>query len=141
MKFLYDNYDSKRNIPYPNLWDKTLIDYFSNKDGDYMIANDNKFQFRTLHSNIWWYHSSDIKNHEYIQNVKENDEKYISLYVESMMQCPNWKSKENNDEPYYLSVSHTKEMMKKNQFFETAHPTYYYWKKFVEEIMISWNLF
>lgn len=77
MKFLYDNYDSKRNIPYPNLWDKTLIDYFSNKDGDYMIANDNKFQFRTLHSNIWWYHSSDIKNHEYIENVKENDEKYV----------------------------------------------------------------
>lgn len=98
-------------------------------------------------NNCWFYEEENYKwggIHEWLykkNEYKENDEKYISLYVESMMQCPNWKSKENNDEPYYLSVSHTKEMMKKNQFFETAHPTYYYWKKFVEEIMISWNLF
>jgi hypothetical protein len=76
MKFIYDNYDQKRNHPYPNLWDKTLIDYFEKNDGDYNTANQNKFQFRTFHSNIWWYNSSPIGNHEYINNVKD-DEKYV----------------------------------------------------------------
>jgi hypothetical protein len=28
-----------------------------------------------------------------------------------------------------------------NTFFNTAHPTYYYWEKFVKEVMVDWNLF
>ena len=40
-----------------------------------------------------------------------------------------------------LLIESAKEKMKKGLFFDTAHPTYYYWEKFVKEVMINWNLF
>lgn len=97
--------------------------------------------------NFWFYEDKNYKwggIHEWIYKNNEykiNDTEYIALYVESLVQCSNWKSEKNNDNPFYINVDFTKELMKKNQFFETAHPTYYYWEKFVKEVMISWNLF
>lgn len=84
MKFVYDNYDHKRKQFYPNLWDKNLIDFFEKYDGDYDSINqirhttkiDDKFHFRTFHSNIWWHHASPIGNSVYINNIKD-DEKYV----------------------------------------------------------------
>jgi hypothetical protein len=45
------------------------------------------------------------------------------------------------DKPTKLKISRAKEKMKNGTFFNTAHPTYYYWEKFVKEIMVHWNLF
>jgi hypothetical protein len=91
----------------------------------------------------WFYKDENIeyggihewlfKNNEY----KDGDDEYIAFFFEDTEMTPN----QLQDRPVKLKVSRAKEKMKNGIFFETAHPTYYYWEKFVKEIMIDWNLF
>jgi hypothetical protein len=101
--------------------------------------------FQMLDLNNMWFYSDDqvkyggffewiYKNNEY----KEGDNEYIALFVEDV----NPESAANvSDHTHYMSVDTAKERMKNKTFFETAHPTYYYWNKFVNEVMIDWNIF
>ncbi len=96
-------------------------------------------------NNIWFLNDENCKYgglHEWIfknNEYKEGNETYIPLYLEDIYQT---MGKEKlTDETYNFPISTAKEKMKKGEFFETAHPSSYYWEKFVKEIMISWNLF
>jgi hypothetical protein len=46
-----------------------------------------------------------------------------------------------SDDIHRIPIFSAKQKMKHGLFRETSHPTYYYWEKFVKEVMINWNLF
>jgi hypothetical protein len=46
-----------------------------------------------------------------------------------------------SDDIHRIPIFSAKQKMKHGLFRETSHPTYYYWEKFVKEVMIDWNLF
>jgi hypothetical protein len=110
------------------------------KSDDYV--ND-LFQMLDL-DKFWFYVDNDVKyggvfewmykNNEY----KENDNDYIALYKEDI-------NVENghlvSDDIHRIPTNVAKNKMKTGEFRETSHPTYYYWNKFVNEVMINWNLF
>ena len=51
IKLAYDNYDIKRNHPYPNCWHKEICNYADTiNERDYFNKVRNKFQLRTSHS-------------------------------------------------------------------------------------------
>jgi hypothetical protein len=76
------------------------------------------------------------KNNEY----KEGDDEYIALYKEDVIDN-NGLVFNISDDIHKISINTAKEKIKKGLFRETSHPTYYYWEKFVKEVMIDWNLF
>jgi hypothetical protein len=94
-------------------------------------------------NNFWFYKDENVdyggihewifKNNEY----KDGDDEYTAFFFEDT----ELSAYELKDRPIKLKVSRAKEKMKKGIFLETAHPTYYYWEKFVKEIMVDWNLF
>ena len=91
----------------------------------------------------WFYETDEIKYggiHEWIfknNEYKEGDDVYIAFHFEDTEKTPY----ELKDKTTLLTIQSAKEKMKKGVFFETAHPTYYYWEKFVKEVMVHWNLF
>ena len=99
-------------------------------------------------NDIWFYpaHENSRKgvfewlyqNNEYV----EGDEDYIALTIEDIQRYnPKFKLHILNNEPYRLPVSHIKEQIKNREFTLNGHITYYYWKRFVREVMSTWNLF
>ena len=100
--------------------------------------------FKMLDLNNFWFYIDDnvqyggihewiFKNNEY----KEGDDEYIAFFFEDTEMTP----QQLQDKPTKLKISTAKEKMKNNTFFNTAHPTYYYWEKFVKDVMIHWDLF
>ena len=97
-------------------------------------------------NNMWFYSDNDIKyggmfewlfkNNEY----NEGDLLYTPLYKEDVFYSDSLAST-TKDEKYMVSIDVAKQKMKEGIFRETSHPTYYYWEKFVKEVMINWNLF
>jgi len=91
----------------------------------------------------WFYETDEIKYggiHEWIfknNEYKEGSNEYIAFHFEDTEMTP----QQLKDKPTLLTIERAKEKMKKGVFFETAHPTYYYWEKFVKEVMVNWNLF
>jgi hypothetical protein len=103
--------------------------------------------FQMLDLNNMWFYSDDnvkhggmfewmYKNNEY----KEGDDEYIALYKEDVIDN-NGLVFNISDDIHKISINTAKEKIKKGLFRETSHPTYYYWEKFVKEVMIDWNLF
>jgi hypothetical protein len=94
-------------------------------------------------NNFWFYKDDNVQYggiHEWIfknNEYKEGDDEYIAFFFEDTEMTP----QQLQDKPTKLKVSRAKEKMKNGTFFNTAHPTYYYWEKFVKEIMVHWNLF
>lgn len=101
------------------------------------------FQMLDL-NNMWFYSDENVKyggmfewmykNNEY----KEGDVDYIALYKEHVDEEQAYTV---TDETHRISIDVAKEKMKKGTFRETSHPTYYYWNRFVKEVMIDWNIF
>lgn len=97
-------------------------------------------------NNMWFYSDDDIKyggmfewlfkNNEY----KKGDLLYTPLYKEDVFYSDSL-AVNTKDEKYMVSIDVAKQKMKEGIFRETSHPTYYYWEKFVKEVMIDWNLF
>ena len=103
--------------------------------------------FQMLDLNNMWFYSDDnvkhggmfewmYKNNEY----KEGDMDYIALYKEDVPNDVNM-AHTVSDDIHRISVFSTKQKMKEGIFRETSHPSYYYWEKFVNEVMIDWNIF
>lgn len=94
-------------------------------------------------NNFWFYETDEVKYggiHEWIfknNEYKTGDNEYIAFHFEDIEKTPN----ELKDKTTLLTIQSAKQKMKKGVFFETAHPTYYYWEKFVREVMANWNLF
>jgi hypothetical protein len=96
--------------------------------------------------NMWFYSDENVKyggffewiykNNEY----KEGDMDYIALYKEDVVDDVD-KAMSVSDDIHRNSINSAKDKMKIHLFNETAHPTYYYWEKFVKEVMVNWNLF
>jgi hypothetical protein len=101
---------------------------------------------------IWFYETEEtkyggmfewfFKNNEY----KEGDLEYSPLYVEDAshvfhngLRCV--YSGMADDSKHMISIDLAKKNMKDNTWWDTGHPTYYYWDKFVKEVMVNWNLF
>jgi hypothetical protein len=102
--------------------------------------------FQMLDLNNMWFYSDDnvkhggifewmYKNNEY----KEGDTDYIALYKEDVADVD--MAYTVSDDIHRIPVFVAKQKMKNNEFRETSHPTYYYWEKFVKEVMVNWNLF
>ncbi len=101
------------------------------------------FQMLDL-DNMWFYSDENIshggffewiyKNNEY----KEGDSDYIALYVEDVSPDMAYMV---NDNTHRISIYTAKDKMQKGTFRETSHPTYYYWNKFVNEVMLDWDIF
>lgn len=104
-------------------------------------------------NDIWFYETPEtkyggmyewfFKNNEY----NEGDAFYTPLYVEDaayVYQTVNggtaW-SHIPTDSKHMISIEKVKTDMKNGNFWDTGHPTYYYWEKFVKEVMTGWNLF
>ena len=91
----------------------------------------------------WFYETDEIKYggvHEWIfknNEYKEGEDEYIAFHFEDTEKTPY----QLKDKTTLLTIQSAKEKMKKGVFFETAHPTYYYWEKFVKDVMIHWDLF
>jgi hypothetical protein len=103
--------------------------------------------FKMLDLNDVWFYSDEnvkyggmfewlFKNNEY----KEGDLFYTPLYKEDVFYLDSLSTKAK-DEKYMISIDIAKQKMKEGIFRDTSHPTYYYWEKFVNEVMIHWNLF
>jgi hypothetical protein len=103
--------------------------------------------FKMLDLNDMWFYSDEnvkyggmfewlFKNNEY----KEGDLFYTPLYKEDVFYSDSLAVKAK-DEKYMVSIDIAKQKMKEGVFRDTSHPTYYYWEKFVNEVMIHWNLF
>jgi hypothetical protein len=113
--------------------------------------------FNTLDMDgIWFYETEEtkyggmfewfFKNNEY----KEGDLEYIPLYIEDAAHCAQvYTTAERakpwsyipDDSKHMLSIEKAKDNMKNGDWWDMGHPTYYYWEKFVKEVMIDWNLF
>ena len=107
--------------------DEFVYDLFKMLDLDkFWFYKDENVEYGGIHE--WLF-----KNNEY----KDGDAEYTAFFFEDTEMSP----LELKDRPVKLKVSRAKEKMKNGTFFNTAHPTYYYWEKFVKEIMINWNLF
>lgn len=123
--------------------DKKLCEY---EPLNYIKNNDayvyDIFKMLDLNS-IWFYEIDNLKyggfcewlykNNEY----KENDYSYRPLYIEDISRATHTL----DDTSYLFPIERIKEQIKNNEFMERGHPTYYYWEKFVKEVMITWNLF
>lgn len=103
--------------------------------------------FQMLDLNNMWFYSDDnvkhggmfewmYKNNEY----KEGDVDYIALYKEDVPDDTNM-AHTVSDDIHRIPVFVAKQKMKNGLFRDTSHPTYYYWEKFVKEVMVNWNLF
>jgi hypothetical protein len=103
--------------------------------------------FTMLDLNDMWFYSDEnvkyggmfewlFKNNEY----KEGDLFYTPLYKEDVFYLHHLSS-QAKDEKYMVSIDIAKQKMKEGIFRDTSHPTYYYWEKFVNEVMVHWNLF
>jgi hypothetical protein len=102
---------------------------------------------------IWFYETEEtkyggmyewfFKNNEY----KEGDLEYKPLYIEDT-------SKDNlygtpfgtmplvpDDSKHMLPITKAKTDMREDKWWDMGHPTYYYWERFVKEVMVDWNLF
>lgn len=104
-------------------------------------------------SDIWFYKTEEsnyggmyewfYKNNEY----KEGDLEYIPLYIEDVAQIHQTDDSGRvwpmipDDSKHLFSIEKAKTNMKNGVFWDTGHPTYYYWEKFVKEVMVNWNLF
>jgi hypothetical protein len=101
---------------------------------------------------VWFYETEEtkyggmyewfFKNNEY----KEGDLEYTPLYYEDASQIPNNNSRINffittDDSKHMLPIELAKKNMAEDKWWDTGHPTYYYWEKFVKEVMVNWNLF
>lgn len=123
--------------------DKKLYEY---EAFNYIKTNDSYvydiFKMLDLDS-IWFYQIDNLKyggffewlytNNEY----KENDLEYKPLYIEDISRATHTLT----DVVYSFPIERIKEKMKSGDFIERGHPTYYYWEKFVKEVMVNWNLF
>jgi hypothetical protein len=100
--------------------------------------------FKMLDLNEFWFYKDEnveyggihewlFKNNEY----KEGDDEYIAFFFEDIEMT----AFELKDRIIKLKVDRAKQKMKEGKFFNTAHPTYYYWEKFVKDVMIHWDLF
>jgi hypothetical protein len=102
------------------------------------------FQMLDL-DNMWFYSDDDVKHGGFFEWVyknneyKEGDLDYIALYKEDVVNPD--IAFTVSDDPHRISIDVAKEKMKKGLFRETSHPTYYYWNKFVNEVMIDWDIF
>jgi hypothetical protein len=103
--------------------------------------------FQMLDLNNMWFYSDDnvkyggmfewmYKNNEY----KVGDDEYMPLYKEDVANDVNM-AHEVSDIPHTIPIFYAKQKMRNGVFRDTSHPTYYYWEKFVKEVMINWNLF
>lgn len=102
------------------------------------------FQMLDL-NNMWFYSDDDVKhggmfewmykNNEY----KIGDDEYIALYKEDVVGVD--MAYTVSDDIHRIPIFSAKQKMKHGLFRETSHPTYYYWEKFVKEVMVNWNLF
>jgi hypothetical protein len=107
--------------------DEYVYDLFKMLDLDgFWFYKDTNLEYGGIHEWIF-------KNNEY----KEGDSKYTAFFYEDTELTP----KEMLDKPIRISIQKAKEKMKHGTFFDTAHPTYYYWEKFVKEVVVNWNLF
>jgi len=101
---------------------------------------------------IWFYETEEtkyggmyewfFKNNEY----QEGDLEYTPLYYEDASHIPNNGLRSENfisvdDSKHMISIELAKKNMKEGKWWDTGHPTYYYWEKFVKEVMVNWNLF
>ena len=96
-------------------------------------------------NNMWFYSDDNVKhggmfewmykNNEY----KAGDDEYMPLYKEDVVNDVNM-AYTVSDTPHKIPIFYAKQKMRNGVFMETAHPTYYYWEKFVKEVMINWNL-
>jgi len=102
---------------------------------------------------IWFYETEEtkyggmfewfFKNNEY----KEGDLEYTPLYIEDAAQITETDDKSRvwptipNDLKHIFSIEKAKTDMRNGTWWDTGHPTYYYWEKFVKEVMVNWNLF
>lgn len=94
--------------------------------------------------NVWFYSDENVKyggmfewmykNKEY--KVGDND--YIALFVEEIDPERGYNV---SDDIHRIPISLAKQRMKDGVFRETSHPTYYYWNKFVNEVMKDWDIF
>jgi hypothetical protein len=94
---------------------------------------------------IWFFEDDNLKYggiHEWIfknNEYKEGDTEYTALYVEDISQS--FGHENTTDIVVKMTIESAKNKMKEGIFFDTGHPTYYYWEKFVKEVMVNWNLF
>ena len=105
---------------------------------------------------LWFYKTEEtnyggmfewfFKNNEY----KEGDLEYIPLYYEDAAGFYHHKTENNfervwskrpDDTKHLLPIEKAKEDMKNGLWWDMGHPSYYYWEKFVKEVMVNWNLF
>lgn len=163
--FFSSNLFCKPITPFFNL-DKTNVEtYFKSFFVDKKLHNKKELSdissdpyvfnlFTMLDMNdIWFYETSEtkyggmyewfFKNNEY----HEGDAFYTPLYIEDaayvyQTACgrTDWSTAQT-DFKHIMPIEKAKTDMKNGTFWETGHPTYYYWEKFVKEVMTDWNLF
>lgn len=101
------------------------------------------FQMLDL-DNIWFYSDEYVKYGGFFEwlyknkEYKEGDDDYIALFVEDVKIDEAYNV---SDDIHRIPVTLAKQRMKDGVFRETSHPTYYYWNRFVNEVMKDWDIF
>jgi hypothetical protein len=110
--------------------------------------------FSMLDMNDIWFYKTEETNHagmyEWVfknNEYKEGDSEYIPLYIEDAAHIIQTDDAGRvwpvipDDSKHILPIEKAKNDMKNGEWWDMGHPSYYYWEKFVKEVMVNWNLF
>lgn len=107
-----------------------------------MLDMDGIWFYKTDETNYGGMYEWFFKNNEY----KDGDLEYTPLYIEDASRINQNGERFGvyptpDDSKHMLPITKAKTDMKEGKWWDTGHPTYYYWERFVKEVMVDWNLF